>query len=100
VRICIGAARSRETLRRGLALVADVLGGSGEAASAVVWFGSPCSSSVPAPPSPPVAWPTRNGLGSAFMPYLPIHDYGVIGDPHLGLISAPFNLDRALGGSR
>ena len=36
VRICIGAARSRESLRRGLALVADVLEGTGEAGAAVV----------------------------------------------------------------
>jgi DNA-binding transcriptional MocR family regulator len=36
VRLCLGAARSRETLRRALGRVADVLGGTGEAASAVV----------------------------------------------------------------
>jgi DNA-binding transcriptional MocR family regulator len=36
VRICLGAARSREVLRRGLGLVADVLRGTGEAAAAVV----------------------------------------------------------------
>jgi DNA-binding transcriptional MocR family regulator len=36
VRICLGAARSRESLRRGLGRVADVLHGAGEAASAVV----------------------------------------------------------------
>lgn len=51
------------------------------------------------------------------MPYVPIEDYGIIGDlhtvaligkhgsvdwfcfPHLSLISAAYNLDRALGGA-
>jgi DNA-binding transcriptional MocR family regulator len=36
VRLCIGAVRHREALRRGLALVADVLHGAGEAGAAVV----------------------------------------------------------------
>jgi len=36
VRLCIGAARSRDALRRGLGLVADVLRGTGEAGAAVV----------------------------------------------------------------
>lgn len=36
VRLCIGAARSRDALRRGLGLVADVLHGAGEAGGAVV----------------------------------------------------------------
>ena len=36
VRLCLGAARSREALRRGLGLVADVLQGAGEAGAAVV----------------------------------------------------------------
>jgi DNA-binding transcriptional MocR family regulator len=36
VRLCIGAARSRDALRRGLGLVADVLRGAGEAGAAVV----------------------------------------------------------------
>jgi DNA-binding transcriptional MocR family regulator len=36
VRLCIGAARSRDALRRGLARVADVLEGAGEAGTAVV----------------------------------------------------------------
>lgn len=36
VRICLGAARSRGELERGLRLVADVLGGAGEAESVVV----------------------------------------------------------------
>jgi DNA-binding transcriptional MocR family regulator len=36
VRLCIGAARSRETLQRGLEVVADVLRGAGEAGAAVV----------------------------------------------------------------
>jgi hypothetical protein len=36
------------------------------------------------------------------MSYQPIEDYGVIGDlhAHLGLISAAFNLDRALSRPR
>jgi DNA-binding transcriptional MocR family regulator len=36
VRLCLGAARSRDALRRGLGLVADVLHGGGEAGGAVV----------------------------------------------------------------
>jgi len=36
VRLCLGAARSRDELRRGLGLVADVLRGGGEAESVVV----------------------------------------------------------------
>jgi DNA-binding transcriptional MocR family regulator len=36
VRLCLGAARSRETLRRGIARVAEVLRGGGEAGAAVV----------------------------------------------------------------
>lgn len=36
VRLCLGAARSREELRRGLELVAEVVGGAGEAEAAVV----------------------------------------------------------------
>ena len=36
VRLCVGAARSRKELRRGLGLVADVLRGAGEAGAAVV----------------------------------------------------------------
>lgn len=36
VRLCLGAARSRDALRRGLGLVADVLHGAGEAGAAVV----------------------------------------------------------------
>jgi DNA-binding transcriptional MocR family regulator len=36
VRLCLGAARSRDTLSRGLGLVADVLRGAGEAGTAVV----------------------------------------------------------------
>ncbi len=36
VRLCLGAARSRDELKRGLGLVADVLGGAGEAGAAVV----------------------------------------------------------------
>ncbi|MCG6927576.1 MAG: PLP-dependent aminotransferase family protein [Acidobacteria bacterium] len=36
VRLCLGAARSRDTLRRGLVLVADVLQGAGEAGGAVI----------------------------------------------------------------
>jgi DNA-binding transcriptional MocR family regulator len=36
VRLCVGAARSRQALRRGMGLVADVLRGAGEAGAAVV----------------------------------------------------------------
>ena len=36
VRLCLGAVRSRDALRRGLGLVADVLHGAGEAGAAVV----------------------------------------------------------------